>query len=221
MAYNTKIYVRKSQLNFFRPSPEQLWILNPKRILKGLDLEQTKVTKEIELQEKSTVDGRLLGDGASISSKDCWICYDNETQDAGPLIQPCQCRGDVSAVHHDCLRRWLVEVIFFTIFLQVIHFCFSIFTGLENIFFFYLQSSMNADSLACKVCGSKYNVEHATRLDWQNGLTPRHWLQTIAIVTTMCGSSAAAWILIQLVEGPIVRMLAAGTALLVMYVCIR
>jgi len=43
-------------------------------------------------------------------SKVCWICYDGDRQDAGPLIQPCQCRGDVSSVHHDCLRRWLVEV---------------------------------------------------------------------------------------------------------------
>jgi hypothetical protein len=46
----------------------------------------------------------------SCFSKDCWICYDNDRQDVGPLIQPCQCRGDVSSVHHDCLRRWLVEV---------------------------------------------------------------------------------------------------------------
>ena len=41
---------------------------------------------------------------------DCWICYDNDRTDAGPMIQPCNCRGDVGAVHHDCLRRWLVEV---------------------------------------------------------------------------------------------------------------
>lgn len=87
--------------------------------------------------------------------------------------------------------------------------------------FFVFQSSLNADSLVCKVCNTKYNVEHASRLDWQNSLTPRHCLQTIAIVTTMCASSAAAWIVIQLVEGPIIRMLAAGTALLIMYVCIR
>ncbi|XP_012272735.1 uncharacterized protein LOC105695570 isoform X2 [Orussus abietinus] len=170
-------------------SPEQLWILNPKKLLKKLDLEHPKPLKEVELQEKNG--SSSVTDGTSISSKDCWICYDSERHDAGALIQPCQCRGDVSAVHHDCLRRWLVE------------------------------SSMNADSLACKVCGSKYNVEHATRLDWQNSLTFRHCLQTIAIVTTMCGSSAAAWVLIQLVEGPIIRMLAAGAALLVMYVCIR
>ncbi|XP_011062131.1 PREDICTED: uncharacterized protein LOC105150623 isoform X2 [Acromyrmex echinatior] len=174
-------------------SPEQLWILNPKRILKKLDLDQGKYIKEIELQEKGASQDTafLSADAASINSKDCWICYDNERQDAGPLIQPCQCRGDVSAVHHDCLRRWLVE------------------------------SSVNADSLVCKVCNTKYNVEHASRLDWQNSLTPRHCLQTIAIVTTMCASSAAAWTVIQLVEGPIIRMLAAGSALLIIYVCIR
>ena len=41
---------------------------------------------------------------------ECWICYDPDRCDAGPMIRPCDCRGDVSAVHHDCLRRWLVEV---------------------------------------------------------------------------------------------------------------
>lgn len=97
---------------YFRFSPEQLWILNPKRILKKLDLDQGKHIKEIELQEKGASQDTafLSADTASINSKDCWICYDNERQDAGPLIQPCQCRGDVSAVHHDCLRRWLLEV---------------------------------------------------------------------------------------------------------------
>lgn len=181
-------------------SPERLWILNPKRLLKKLDLDQGKIANEFELNDKNcSADAELLKDGAcsssssnsSSSSKDCWICYDNYRQDAGPLIQPCQCRGDVSAVHHDCLRRWLVE------------------------------SSMNSDSLFCKVCGTKYNVEHSRRLDWQHSLTPRHWLQTFAIVTTMCGSAAAAWILIQLVESPFIRMFSAGTTLLIIYICIR
>lgn len=63
------------------------------------------------MQEKgASQDTAFLTDATSINSKDCWICYDSDRQDAGPLIQPCQCRGDVSAVHHDCLRRWLVEV---------------------------------------------------------------------------------------------------------------
>lgn len=97
--------------NLFFFSPEQLWILNPKRILKRLDLDQPKYPKEIELQEKrDLVDAKSPLDSSSVNNKDCWICYDSETQDSGPLIQPCQCRGDVSTVHHDCLRRWLVEV---------------------------------------------------------------------------------------------------------------
>lgn len=31
----------------------------------------------------------------------------------GPLIQPCACRGDISIVHHGCLKKWLVEQVFF------------------------------------------------------------------------------------------------------------
>lgn len=26
------------------------------------------------------------------------------------MILPCRCKGDVAAVHHDCLKRWLIEV---------------------------------------------------------------------------------------------------------------
>lgn len=43
---------------------------------------------------------------------ECWICYDSDRDDVGAMIYPCNCKGDVSAVHHDCLRRWLVEVNF-------------------------------------------------------------------------------------------------------------
>ena len=53
---------------------------------------------------------------------ECWICYDTDNETFGALIQPCACKGDVSMVHHDCLRRWLVE------------------------------SADNPDSLICKVC---------------------------------------------------------------------
>lgn len=80
---------------------------------------------------------------------------------------------------------------------------------------------MDVDNLTCKVCGTKYNVEHAERLDWQNGLTPKHCLQTIALVVIMCVSLAGVWILIQFVDSPAIRMLAAGTELLVVYVCVK
>ena len=41
---------------------------------------------------------------------ECWICYDRDRPDVGPMIFPCQCKGDLVAVHHDCLKRWLIEV---------------------------------------------------------------------------------------------------------------
>jgi hypothetical protein len=71
------------------------------------------------------------------------------------------------------------------------------------------------------VCGAVYQVEQGTRLDWQHGFTTQHWLQTAAIVTSMCVSAAGAWVTIQLFEDPVIRMLAAGSALLIQYVCVR
>ncbi|XP_014222231.1 uncharacterized protein LOC106649376 [Trichogramma pretiosum] len=171
-------------------SPEQSWVLNPKRILKKIDLDQPK-PKEVELQDKSQLESKLLTDNASVSSRDCWICYDNERQDAGSLIQPCQCRGDVSAVHHHCLRRWLVE------------------------------SSTNPDSLKCKVCNTPYNVEHSSRLDWQKSLTPRQLIRNLALVITMGAAAAGAWITIQIYQDSLIRTLAAASATLVIYVCIK
>ena len=44
------------------------------------------------------------------STRDCWICYDVNRKDAGPMIFPCQCKGDVAAAHQECLKRWLMEV---------------------------------------------------------------------------------------------------------------
>ncbi|KAK7791006.1 hypothetical protein R5R35_007900 [Gryllus longicercus] len=172
-------------------SPEQLWILNPKRILKKLELEANAAPSAEEQEDGAFMeDSGDLGDEAC-GSQDCWICYDADRQDVGPLIQPCQCRGDMSSVHHDCLRRWLVE------------------------------SSTNPDCLSCKVCGAPYQVQRGERLDWQHGFTTQHWLQTAAIVTCMCVSAAGAWVTIQLFEDPVIRMLAAGSALLIQYVCVR
>ena len=51
-----------------------------------------------------------LGSGED-KTPECWICYDGDRDDVGAMIYPCNCKGDVSAVHHDCLRRWLVEVV--------------------------------------------------------------------------------------------------------------
>ncbi|XP_026293840.1 uncharacterized protein LOC113217945 [Frankliniella occidentalis] len=169
-------------------SPEQLWILNPKRILKKYEVDvKHRVIPKDDTAERDTADS----DETSSLSKDCWICYDSERTDAGPLIQPCQCRGDVSSAHHDCLRRWLVE------------------------------SSVNPDSMRCKVCGVSYQVERSAKLDWQQGFTSQQIVTTTSLVTIMCLSAAGAWVVIQLYEDSYIRMLAVGMAALVEYLCIR
>lgn len=97
--------------NCFRP--ERLWVLNPRRILRR-DPSDPKLNEQSfqNLESEFLVDPnrRERGlDSSSTNSIDCWICYDSDRKDMGPLIQPCECRGDVSAVHHDCLKKWLME----------------------------------------------------------------------------------------------------------------
>ncbi|CAB3383962.1 Hypothetical predicted protein [Cloeon dipterum] len=184
-------------------SPEQLWILNPKKLIKieadfsstaeakekstDSDSELKRMKKFLEQSEESDCEDGL----------DCWICYDPERKDAGPLIKPCQCRGDVSNVHHNCLRRWLVE------------------SALDD------PKSPASDKLRCKVCGAAYQVEQSSHLDWQQGFTLHHWLQTSAIVTAMCISAAVAWVLVQFFTEPFIRLLAIGGSLLVFYIGMR
>lgn len=44
----------------------------------------------------------------SKGKRECWICYDDETSEQ--LIQPCDCKGGTKYVHHECLKKWLMEV---------------------------------------------------------------------------------------------------------------
>ncbi|XP_071820116.1 uncharacterized protein [Apostichopus japonicus] len=97
-------------------SPEKLWILNPSIIVQtSNDEEQVPVDRgerealnnsrrRINRNYQATVDT-----SRDTTGPDCWICYDGDNQDAGPLIQPCCCSGDVAYVHHECLRKWLLE----------------------------------------------------------------------------------------------------------------
>ncbi|XP_050552206.1 uncharacterized protein LOC118277108 isoform X2 [Spodoptera frugiperda] len=127
--------------------------------------------------------------GSVGSARDCWICYDSSRSE--PLIRPCRCTGDVSAVHHDCLSRWLVE------------------------------SAASPDGLKCKVCNTPYIVQETNRVVWERGFTVAHWARTALAVACMCAAGAAAWVCVQLAASPVARVLAAGAALLVCYVAIR
>ena len=95
--------------------PERLWVLNPRRLLKR-DPSDSSLhdPRSVETESALLVDSSINAWGTKNQdnlsrSIDCWICYDADRKDVGPLIQPCACKGDVSAVHHDCLKQWLME----------------------------------------------------------------------------------------------------------------
>lgn len=74
-------------------NPEELWALNPRKLLKPAKREALDMRTD-----------RLLIQ--SPHDAECWICYDTREDD---LIQPCDCKGDVKWVHQKCLQRWIAE----------------------------------------------------------------------------------------------------------------
>ncbi|XP_013783719.1 uncharacterized protein LOC106467879 [Limulus polyphemus] len=173
-------------------SPEQLWILNPKKILMKLEADKPAQPTEEEALVSSSkeVVVRAALNNSLEKPGECWICYDSERQDVGPLIQPCLCKGDVSAVHHDCLKKWLE------------------------------QSSENPDNMSCKVCKEEYKLERGT-LHLPRGLTKIHWLQTSAVVALMCTTVGGACLLVKMFNTVAVRTATVGVALLVQCICLR
>lgn len=111
-------------------APEQLWILNPRKLIASRQSDSSLApSKSIGGESKcvSAEEGQSF-----LSLNDCWICYDNDKSE--PLIQPCRCSGDVSSVHHECLKRWLVE-----------------------------SCRSCEDQLTCKVCASPYIIEQTKK----------------------------------------------------------
>lgn len=145
---------------------------------------------------------------------ECWICYDTDTTEAGSMIFPCACKGDVGAVHHECLKRWLIEVWKHKIYLcNLIHSTSS----------FVQQSANNPSALICKVCQTPYQVETKAR-SWSQinvAITPWHWAQTAGLVLLMCGSVGGACAIIKFYEDSGIRLLAVSVALLIVYICCR
>ena len=45
-------------------------------------------------------------------SYECSICKDPDNEEGGSLIRACNCKGDIGVRHHECLKRWLIEVSF-------------------------------------------------------------------------------------------------------------
>ncbi|XP_060536212.1 uncharacterized protein LOC132708106 [Cylas formicarius] len=170
--------------------PSELWILNPRKLLAKFDQPKCSETEMSSVDGKTGKEGDGREDDEFLDKRECWICYDNEKKE--PFIQPCDCTGDVSSVHHECLRRWLME-----------------------------SSSSNNEPLRCKVCKYEYDICRNSELKWDKGFTAKHWGSTAVIVTCMCVTIACAWIVIQLYANSYIRMLAASIALIVIYICIR
>lgn len=188
--------------------PEQLWCLNPKKILERMPplngrrkrAARARSEREGKSGFKEETEDKASPGSSEISTEDdeedlrgpeCWICYDPDASDAGPMINPCDCKGDVGAVHHDCLRRWLVE------------------------------SADNPDALNCKVCNARYMVEKGSQFSLAQGFTAKQWITTASIVSAVCLSMGGCWAVIQLYSEPWVKMLAVGAELLVVYISLR
>ena len=103
--------------------PEQLWILNPRRLLKKVKTNRNN--QQQDNFDNLTVKNRLNESGSN--KLECWICYDNDKSN-DVLIQPCLCKGDVSIVHHNCLKQWLME------------------------------SNLSTKNIRCKVCNEYYQL---------------------------------------------------------------
>ncbi|KAJ7377410.1 hypothetical protein OS493_029309 [Desmophyllum pertusum] len=175
----------------WKDSPSQLWILNPKRLLVRETDEETRHLVGGSHQYNCYNAIESTGD-LDAPRRDCWVCYDNERTDAGPMILPCQCKGDVAAVHHDCLKRWLIES--------------SVDSG--------------SDSHKCKVCGQEYKL--ATGRTWlPSGLTVRHWVQTTLILSMMIGAPIGVYLVCLTSISPAVKILVIGLAVVLEYVCLR
>lgn len=177
-------------------APEQLWILNPRKILKKIDIDKRiqVVTPESASEDQIPQDSEASNDSQVGPVRECWICYESSSStSAGPLIEPCLCRGDVAAVHHNCLRQWLMECV----------------------------QNNNTDQLACKVCQAEYELERSPHWWIGQGFTARHWLHTASLVTVMCGTIAASWAVLQMYQGALVRSITAGAMLLMLYICLR
>ncbi|XP_076360124.1 uncharacterized protein LOC143252215 isoform X4 [Tachypleus tridentatus] len=172
--------------------PEQLWILNPRKILMKLEADKPAQTTEEEslVSSSKEVAVRAVLNNSLEKLSECWICYDSERQDVGPLIQPCLCKGDVSVVHHDCLKKWLV------------------------------QSTENPDNMKCKVCKVEYKLERGT-VQLPRGLTKVHWLQTSSVVMLMCATVGGACLLVKMFDTVAIRTATVGVALLVQCICLR
>jgi hypothetical protein len=181
--------------------PEQLWILNPRKILKR-DRRRRRSKKSSIKSVKGNESDSFIGENENDADDEgfddfengnharleCWICYDNEKDAA--LMQPCNCKGDVSAVHHECLKQWLME------------------------------SHLSTENIRCQVCKQLYNFSRG-KIWLPAGLSLIHYLRSALILSIMGISFLATYVIIKHFEQVAVRTMSVGVVILIQYICLR
>ncbi|XP_028395018.1 uncharacterized protein LOC114519143 [Dendronephthya gigantea] len=137
-------------------SSKELWILNPKKLIKVPLIEQAVSEDETTVLLGGQKCYNTMNENQVKPNKyDCWVCYDADRQDAGAMIFPCKCKGDVAAVHQNCLKRWLMEL------------------------------SLDSNEVPrCRVCKTKYIIKEDKRCV-PSGFKFRHYVQTFFIIAVM------------------------------------
>lgn len=86
--------------------PEQLWFLNPRKLLCRNPVLQSLISRKYSGYSTFTITEDDL-DKRVEEKSECWICFDDTSTDE--FISPCLCKGGMAKVHHNCLKRWLLE----------------------------------------------------------------------------------------------------------------
>ncbi|XP_022085187.1 uncharacterized protein LOC110976320 isoform X2 [Acanthaster planci] len=151
-------------------SPESLWMLNPTRLFRQTrDEEKSQGSKKEDdwlLCRKRAPTYDSTTDSSRVEKElECWICYDLQRTDAGPMIQPCECKGDVACVHHECLKRWLIE------------------------------SADNPEALHCKVCQAEYQLKTGSACIWKGFQLKQGFFTALAVGIMAGGPVAVYYIM--------------------------
>ncbi|XP_041481219.1 uncharacterized protein LOC121428572 [Lytechinus variegatus] len=189
-------------------SPEKLWILNPKTILRENNDEervappaqpiQTERREETNLlscrrkQEPSTSTNTYQSTDTrnrSSTDPDCWICYDRDPS-LGPLITPCTCKGDVAFVHHECLRKWMLEL------------------------------DDSPELIKCKVCKNTYDVKQG-KVRLYQGLSSRDATLCFFAFFAMGSGPGAVYAILQAYPSSTINIVTIGMCVLLEMTCLR
>ena len=123
---NTSIILR-NEINKGKTSKKYLEINN--REINDLSLTKERKKNDLNLTKN------LLETKKEVI---CKICYNSDTEEDNPLINPCSCHGSMKYIHFKCLKYWLEENSFV----------------LEEKYEYFLKYKYK--ELKCELCKSEY-----------------------------------------------------------------